>query len=576
MRMNRNPNASSTQACDMSSGDHGDPLLSFTSSDDLFADLTSSLASTTSADMDLISPPSPPWSDIMDLTPNDEDIVNAVLDDELESEHGSEGEIGASLSVAPGDDLLPGSLVKLLDVYEGSWPGEQAMATNEAHLSPSPQSISSSSFDEETSMSSSDGREDDEGDDDEADEEAEETATMRREQEVMISLDDMGLLASSSLDAKLLNGNDLKPSQSRSQQVNGSDLRSHQVGHCSVCKLVFTSPQLLASHFSEYVKKRLTCCQCGKKFSSNSRLISHHRKHSREKPFECQSCGKFYTHRTTLVRHQLHYCTTLRAKCEDLSPATALLHGPPRQQQPPQLPLTKPSTLPTNEMITTWGEHRLPDTSKTISLHPTTITTLITQPPAQVVVVDQEEVEVGIRSANDIPPRTSQPDTRDPTPESKCRVCQKEFYDMNSLNQHMTYNLTNRSCCLCHKVLGNKSKLLTHHRSHTKESPYECQLCGKRFSENSTLRKHEATHGAKQFHCSFCDKAFARKDYLLKHVQTHQQTFRCSECSFVCHSKNDITNHVDMHKHTKEMGSFMADIADGCVASEEGELFSFV
>ena len=144
--------------------------------------------------------------------------------------------------------------------------------------------------------------------------------------------------------------------------------------------------------------------------------------------------------------------------------------------------------------------------------------------------------------------KTSEIDTVD-SEETRCRVCDKEFYDVDSLANHRDYHLSHRTCCLCQKVMGNKSKLLTHHRSHTKELPYSCQVCEKRFAENSTLRKHAATHGERNFRCNVCSKAFVRKDYLAKHLLTHQQTYKCSQCGFVCHNRTDIEVHIgEMHR----------------------------
>ena len=87
--------------------------------------------------------------------------------------------------------------------------------------------------------------------------------------------------------------------------------------HCGICRLVFSDAAALKAHTDSHAKL-CRCCQCGKAFSSHSRLLAHHRKHSKEKPFQCGSCGKHYATRTTLSRHQLHYCQTLRAKCEDI------------------------------------------------------------------------------------------------------------------------------------------------------------------------------------------------------------------------------------------------------------------
>lgn len=231
-------------------------------------------------------------------------------------------------------------------------------------------------------------------------------------------------------------------------------------------------------------------------------MVSHQRKHSKEKPFQCRSCGKFYTHRTTLARHQLHYCHILRAKCEDAKVTNICL-----EQGALGLEEPFPATTLGDDCV-----FSVPD------LH-------------------DERSKSQISS-----------DKLEPV---ACLVCDRQFADSAGLRYHRELHYTNRTCCLCLKVLGNRSKLVTHHRSHTKESPYTCTFCGKCFSESSTLRKHEATHGARNYTCPMCDRGFVRKDYLAKHLITHQQTFKCSECDFTCHDNNQIQKHVSVHASRK-------------------------
>ena len=38
------------------------------------------------------------------------------------------------------------------------------------------------------------------------------------------------------------------------------------------------------------------------------------------------------------------------------------------------------------------------------------------------------------------------------------------------------------SCCQCKKRFGSANKLSTHHRSHTKQRPFSCRFCEKRFA----------------------------------------------------------------------------------------------
>ncbi|XP_053382004.1 gastrula zinc finger protein XlCGF57.1-like [Mercenaria mercenaria] len=116
-------------------------------------------------------------------------------------------------------------------------------------------------------------------------------------------------------------------------------------------------------------------------------------------------------------------------------------------------------------------------------------------------------------------------------------------------------------CKICGKACPSQWKLDRHMHTHTGERPYECEVCGKRFtqknaawpstselpmtindnsislpgmvakschlcgkvfSSNWSLKRHSRIHtGERPFVCSLCDKRFIEKCKLRAHMLTH-------------------------------------------------------
>jgi Zinc finger, C2H2 type len=51
---------------------------------------------------------------------------------------------------------------------------------------------------------------------------------------------------------------------------------------------------------------------------------------------------------------------------------------------------------------------------------------------------------------------------------------------------------------------------------------FECEICGRGFSERFMLKRHLLVHSStQQFECDVCQKKFSRKDCLLRHAKLH-------------------------------------------------------
>jgi transcription elongation factor Elf1 len=77
-------------------------------------------------------------------------------------------------------------------------------------------------------------------------------------------------------------------------------------------------------------------------------------------------------------------------------------------------------------------------------------------------------------------------------------------------------------CDVCQKIFRDRSNLVKHIRTHTKEKPFVCDHCGKSFAHSQTLKEHTFTHtNQKPFFCDICNKTFANEANLKRHARTH-------------------------------------------------------
>ncbi|XP_028325614.1 zinc finger and BTB domain-containing protein 49-like [Gouania willdenowi] len=77
------------------------------------------------------------------------------------------------------------------------------------------------------------------------------------------------------------------------------------------------------------------------------------------------------------------------------------------------------------------------------------------------------------------------------------------------------------SCSVCEKRFSNCSHLAAHIRTHTGERPYMCDICRKSFITTSALNRHQTIHTeGKRFVCNYCGKSFKWSESLGRHIRS--------------------------------------------------------
>ena len=82
---------------------------------------------------------------------------------------------------------------------------------------------------------------------------------------------------------------------------------------------------------------------------------------------------------------------------------------------------------------------------------------------------------------------------------------------------------------------------------------YTCEICGKSFQSNKSLKDHGSTHIDVPSPCDICDKVFKSMKHLKHHKSTvhTETTFTCNECPTKFSTTRNLRRHVKAY-HEKE------------------------
>lgn len=138
-----------------------------------------------------------------------------------------------------------------------------------------------------------------------------------------------------------------------------------------------------------------------------------------------------------------------------------------------------------------------------------------------------------------------------------CTMCGKVFSEASSLRRHMRIHkgLKPYVCQLCAKAFTQCNQLKTHVRTHTGEKPYQCDMCDKSFAQKCQLVFHNRMHHGekKPYSCDVCNLQFATSSNLKIHARKHsgEKPYVCDRCGQRFAQASTLTYHVRRHTGEK-------------------------
>ncbi|XP_063697503.1 zinc finger protein 391-like [Culicoides brevitarsis] len=144
------------------------------------------------------------------------------------------------------------------------------------------------------------------------------------------------------------------------------------------------------------------------------------------------------------------------------------------------------------------------------------------------------------------------------SPRYECDECGKGFSQLRNFKYHVSVHRGTKEfaakCPECGKIFNDKGYLSSHMKIHRNKKEYKCPHCVKSFNQRVAFNMHIRIHtGVKPHKCDQCNKRFSRKMLLKQHSRTHsgEKPYQCTVCGKTFADRSNMTLHHRLHSGVK-------------------------
>jgi KRAB domain-containing zinc finger protein len=283
---------------------------------------------------------------------------------------------------------------------------------------------------------------------------------------------------------------------------------------CKLCQLEFPDFNAVVDHqVSVHNRKCFTCTKCNKKFTLPCHLRMHVRTHlSNYKRYICDICGNKFRRRNDIASHmeKIHLdkatCRVkgCNVKCKNEKTLRAHMenfHNQTRHGEKCDI---------CGRAVKNMAKHKLIGHKQKILL----ACQFCQKQFQRKWTLAHHLLEVHGHVAGHVKDHVR-----------TCHLCEKKILGPKNMLLHMERHKKRErlsKCKICQLEFPDQNTLIDHQVAAHKRKCYTCVKCSKKFITSGGFRKHQSSHLTDVAHiCDICGKQFSRREYVKLHMKSH-------------------------------------------------------